>query len=92
MELKEVKRRERDRSKSEPKSCEQIMISALYAAGRTGKTWRQALAIAYREAGKQGTQFKVPSRFEVGGRVYRAVRYGDAIQAERLVKDLYDFV
>ena len=91
-ELKEVKRKERDRSQSEPKSCERIMIDALYAAGRTNRTWKQALAIAYRMAGGQGTQFKVPSRFEVGGRVYRPVRFGDAIGANRLVKDLYDFV
>jgi len=91
-ELKEVKRKERDRSKSEPKSCEQIMISALYSAGRSGLTWKQALAIAYREAGKQGTKFKVPNKFTVGGRVYRPVPYGNAIEAMRRVKDLYDFV
>ena len=91
-ELKEVKRKERDRSKSEPKSCEQIMISALYSAGRSGLTWKQALAIAYREAGKQGTKFKVPSRFTVGGRVYKPVPYGNAIEAMRRVKDLYDFI
>lgn len=91
-ELQEVKRRDRDRSKSEPKSCEQIMISALYAAGRSGKTWKQALAIAYREAGKQGVQFKVPKRFEVGGRIYTPVPYGNLEQAARKVKALYDFV
>jgi len=91
-ELKEVKRKERDRSAAEPKSNERIMIDALYAAGRSGLSWKQALAIAYRAAGKQGTRFKVPSRFEVGGRVYKPVRFGDAIEAARLVKDLYDFV
>lgn len=37
-------------------------------------------------------RIQFPSRFEVGGRVYRPVRFGDAIGANRLVKDLYDFV
>lgn len=91
-ELQEVNRKERDRSKSDPKSCERIMVEALYAAGRSEKTWRQALAIAYREAGRQGVQFKVPKRFEVGGRVYAPVPYGNLEHAARLVKELYDFV
>ena len=90
-ELKEVKPKERDRSKSEPKSCEQIMISALYAAGRSGLTWKQALAIAYKQASKQGTKFQVPKRFEVGGRIYTPIPIGSK-HGTRRVKELYDFV
>lgn len=91
-ELKEVKRKERNKSKSEPESCERIMIDALYAAGRSGRTWKEALAIAYRKAGAQKTKFRVPKQFTVGGRVYRPVPYGNEIEAMRRVKDLYDFV
>jgi len=88
-ELKEVKRKER--SDSAPKSCEEIMISALYACGRSGRTWKQALAIAYSKAKQQGTQFKVPKRFEVAGRVYKPIPFGST-DASRRVRDLYDFV
>jgi hypothetical protein len=88
-ELQEVKKKER--SKSGPQSCEQIMVSALYASGRSNRTWRQALAIAYAKAKSQGTQFRVPKRFEVGGRVYKPVPYGSP-DSSRRVRDLYDFV
>jgi len=89
-ELKEVKPRERSHTK-EKKSCEQIMISAIYAAGRSGLTWKQALAIAYRTAAKQGTTFRVPARFEVGGRTYTPIPAGSK-HGTRRVKELYDFV
>ena len=88
-ELKEVQRKER--SKSKAKSCEEIMVSALYACGRSGRTWKQALAIAYSKAKQQGTRFQVPKRFEVGGRVYKPVPYGSTHSSRRVV-DLYDFV
>ena len=88
-ELKEVKRKEK--SESKPQSCEQIMVSALYACGKSGRTWKQALAIAYSKARQQGMQFKVPKKFEVGGRVYKPVPYGST-DSSRRVRDLYDFV
>jgi DNA repair protein RadD len=89
-ELQEVTRKEREK-KPKPQTCEQIMVSALYSAGRTNKTWKQALGMAYSKAEKQGTRFRVPKRFEVGGRVYNAVPYGST-DSSRRVKDLYDFV
>ena len=88
-ELQEVKRKERDKSK--PQTCEQIMVSSLYACGRSGRTWKQALAIAYSKARAQGIQFKVPKRFEVGGRVYKPVPYQSTDSSRRVV-DLYAFV
>ncbi len=88
-ELKEVKRKEK--SESKPQSCEQIMVSALYACGKSGRTWKQALAIAYSKARSQGMRFKVPKKFEVGGRVYKPVPYGST-DSSRRVRDLYDFV
>ena len=87
-ELKEVKKKERSKT---PQTCEQIMISALYACGKTGRTWKQALAIAYSKAKQQGIQFKVPKRFEVAGKVYSPVPYGSE-KGSRRVRDLYDFV
>lgn len=88
-ELKEVKRKEKSESKHQ--SCEQIMVSAIYAAGKSGRTWKQALAIAYSKAKQQGTEFKVPKRFEVGGRTYAPVPFGSS-DGSRRVRDLYDFI
>ena len=50
-----------------PQSCERIMVSALYAAGNSGRTWKQAVAMAYRQAEKMGVEFHVPKRVEVAG-------------------------
>jgi DNA repair protein RadD len=44
-ELREIK--PKDRKEPKQKTCEEIMISALYMAGRSGRTWKQALGIAY---------------------------------------------
>lgn len=88
-ELKEVTRK--DRNERKKKSCEEILISALYACGRSNRTWSQALAIAYRTASRQGTTFYVPKRFEVGGRLYKPIPFGSTDRTRR-VRDLYDFV
>lgn len=86
-ELKEVTKGEKATKK---KTCEQIMITALYQAGRRNGTWKQALAIAYGAAGKQGTQFRVPSRFSVGGHTYQAIPFGSG-DSSRRVSILYPF-
>jgi len=86
-ELKEVKRGEK---KSKNKTCEQIMVSALYMAGKSGRTWKQALGIAYGIAKKQGTRFRVPKTFDVAGRTYNPVPYGSA-DGNRKVEHLYEF-
>lgn len=87
-ELKEVQRKEKSPKKN--RSCEEIMISALYMAGKSNRTWKQAMGIAYGIAKKQGTRFRIPKQFTVGGREYRPVPYGHA-DGGRRVRHLYDF-
>ena len=78
------------RKKETPKkTCEQILIESLYRAGRTGRTWKQAYGIAREQARKQGTSFRVPSTFTVGGRTLKAIPYGDP-NGQRRVSSLFD--
>jgi superfamily II DNA or RNA helicase len=87
-ELVEVKKREKGERKQ---TCEQLLINALYRAGRSGRTWKQAWGMARKEAEKQGTLFRVPAEFTVGGRQYRSIPYGDPNGARR-VSSLFDGV
>ena len=86
-ELKEVKRKEKPKAQ---KSNEEIWIGALYACGYANRTFRQALAIAYATASKQGTEFRVPSRFRVAGKTYRTIPKG-AYDQSRRVRETYGF-
>ncbi len=88
VELVELKPAEK---KPKIKTCEQIMIDSLYRAGRSDKTWKQALGIAYREAEKQGTRFRVPRRVTIAGREYEMLPYGHP-DSNRRVKYIFDFV
>jgi hypothetical protein len=47
--------------------------------------------MARKEAEKQGTLFRVPAEFAVGGRKYRSIPYGDPNGARR-VSSLFDGV
>ena len=87
-ELVEIKKREKGEKKQ---TCEQLLINALYRAGRSGRTWKQAWGMARREAEKQGTLFRVPAEFSVGGRKYKSIPYGDPNGARR-VSSLFDGV
>jgi len=88
-ELKEVKRQEK---KTTVKSAEDLMVSALYKAGRSGLTWRQCVGIIFkRECEKQGTPHRVPRYVSVGGHRYEMIRYGSD-DANRRVAMLYPFV
>jgi superfamily II DNA or RNA helicase len=73
------------------KSAEELMISALYMAGRSGRTWRQACGIFKSLNTKQGTNCKVPRTVNVAGRRYEMVRYG-SLDSARRVSSLYPFV
>jgi DNA repair protein RadD len=86
-ELKEVTREEK---KPSVKSAQELMVSAIYAAGRAGRTWKQACAIFRGLNGKQGTDHRVPSTFDVGGHRYRCPRYGSD-DSNRRVAQLYPF-
>lgn len=87
-ELKEVTRKE----KAEPKArtAEELMISALYIAGKSGRTWRQAAGIFKGLCRKQGSDYRVPKTVTVAGHRYRMVPYGSR-DSSRRVAQLYPF-
>ncbi len=87
-ELTEVKREEKNTS---VKSAEDLMVSALYMAGRSGRTWRQCVGIFKSKCEKQGTSHRVPRVVTVGGHRYEMIRYGSD-DANRRVSVLYPFV
>ena len=87
-ELKEVVRKEK---KASVQTAEQLMISALYMAGRSGRTWRQAVGIYKGKCEKQGTPHRVPRKVEVAGRQYEMIQYGSD-DANRRVSALFPFV
>lgn len=87
-ELVEITKLEKSPKKQ---TCEQLLLNALYRAGKTGRTWKQAWGIANNEAKKQGMKFRVPREFTVGGRTYQSVPYGDPNGARR-VSSLFDGV
>lgn len=87
--LEEIQRKESKKEKK-LKSNEQMMIAALYRAGRSGLIFTQAWFIAKNMAEKQGTTFVVPARFEVGGVWYRTIPYRHE-DGKRKVCDMYGF-
>lgn len=74
---------------SQRQTCEQIWTQSLFMAGRSGRTYKQAIGIARAKAEKQGTKFRVPSRIDVSGRTLNAIPYGDP-DGNRKVAALYD--
>ena len=88
-ELQEVKREEAKTTTA--KAPEELMVSALYIAGKSGRTWRQCCGIFNGLCKKQGTpDYRIPSSVEVGGHRYRIVRAGSE-DGGRKVGQLYPF-
>lgn len=87
-ELQEIKDRKKDTSAK--KSNEELMISALYIAGKRNLTFGQAWYIAKNIAEKQGTKFQVPATFVVAGSRYRTIPHGHP-DSRRKVRDTYGF-
>ena len=85
-ELQEVHRK----AKKEPKkkTCEELMVSALYAAANTGKSFSAAYMMAKRNAEKQGMAMRCPAIIEIGGVRYRTIPY-NTVDSRRMVKDTY---
>jgi DNA repair protein RadD len=82
-----------ERKKKEPgakQTNEQLLLSCLYKAGKSGKTFKQALGMAYTAAEKQGTKFMVPKHFEVAGKRFEAIPYG-SLSAKDKVSATYPF-
>jgi superfamily II DNA or RNA helicase len=86
-ELKEFKREEK---KVSVKTAEQLMVSALYMAGRSGRTWKQCCGMFKGKCEKQGTPHRVPRHITVAGRRYEMIQYGSD-DANRRVAVLYPF-
>lgn len=87
-ELKEVKREEIKAVAR--KSAEQLMVQALYIAGKSGRTWRQCCGIFNGLCKKQGSDYRIPGSVEIGGHRYNLVRAGSD-DGGRKVGDLYPF-
>jgi superfamily II DNA or RNA helicase len=87
-ELHEVTKK--DKKERKKKTNEQIMISALFRAGKRGATWNQAWILANQEAKQQGTEFITPSRFFIAGKWYRTIPYGHP-DAKLRVRQTYGF-
>lgn len=85
-ELQEVSRK--DAKPKEKKTCEELMISALFAAARGNRTFSAACVLARKAAEKQGTQMRIPATVEIAGVRYRMIPYGN-INSKLLVKDTY---
>ena len=89
VELKEVTRD--SNVTQDRKTPEQLMVSSIYRAGKSGRTWRQCVGIYMSENKKQGTNHRVPKTITVGGYKYRMLRY-DSLDSGRRVAALFPFV
>ena len=88
--LKEVTRG--DAKEKAQKTAEQLMISAIYACGKSGRTWRQCAGIFKGKCKEQGTpDYQIPRTVTVGQYRYKMVAYGSNDGAQR-VASLYPFV
>lgn len=74
-ELKEVTREEKKKDKN-VKSAEELMVSALFRAGRSkkGMTWKQTFGLFMRMNEAQGTNYRVPKFVTIAGRRYEMLR------------------
>jgi len=88
-ELKEYIPTEMAKSKA-TKAPEELMIAAIYKAGRSGRTWKQCVGIYYRANDEQCTSHKVPRTITVAGKRYSMVMYGSP-DGGRRVSALYPF-
>jgi superfamily II DNA or RNA helicase len=85
-ELVEITRKEKTAGKK--KTNEDIWIGNLYRAGKSGRTYKQAIGMSYSQAERQGTKFRLPARVEVSGKIVKAIPYGHP-DGKRKVSQLY---
>lgn len=85
-ELKEITKAA---EKPSTKTPHDLMVSALYRAGKSGKTWKVCAGFIYKTMHEeQGTSHRVPKTVTIAGRRYNMVRFGDP-DGGRKVADLY---
>ncbi len=92
-ELVEVTRKKK--TKPKVKSAEELMVSALYAAGKSRRNWKQCFKIFKDLCREQGTNYNVPKTVTIGkdeyARRYKMLRYNSE-DIGRRVSILYPFV
>lgn len=86
--LVEAKPREERRTTRSP---EELMISALYRAGRSGRTWKQCVGLYRRLNEEQGTRHRVPRYVTIAGTRYEMIQFGSP-DGGRRVASLYPLV
>lgn len=87
-ELKEVKRKDKP---VKVKSADELMLKALYIAGKSKCTWRRCCTIFGDLCKSQGTaNYQIPSSVMAGGNRYRMLRFGSP-DAGRQVRQLFPF-
>lgn len=79
-----------DRVPKRVMSAEEIMVKAMYVAGKRGLTWKQAMGVFFKMSKSQGTDYRVPKRVSVGSHTYRMLSYGD-LNSGRKVAELFPF-
>jgi len=79
----------KDPAKIKKQTNEEIWKQSLFMAGKSGRTYKQAIGIAKSRAKRQGTEFRIPSRVDVAGRTLQSIPYGDP-DGNRKVSFLYD--
>lgn len=72
------------------KTAEALMLTALYSAGRSGRTWKQAVGMFFSMSKQQGTEYRIPKTVTVGGKSYRMLPYGSGDSGRR-VSELFPF-
>ena len=87
-ELKEITAEERVKSKRRVKRPEDLMASVLFAAGRSGRTWKQAMWMFFRASEEQGTSYRIPLKVTIAEREYYMVPK-DSPDSGRKIQDLY---
>lgn len=88
-ELKEVTKKDRPTPKL--KTPEELMVSSIYRAGKTGRTWRQCVGIFRSENKRQGTNYKIPKTVIIAGRKYYMPSFSSSDSGRR-VESLYPVV
>ncbi len=70
------------------KTPHDLMVQALFRAGRSGKSWKSCCKIYGDMNAEQGTSHRIPRRVIIAGRQYETVRFG-AADGGRKVADIY---
>ena len=80
----------KERKQKKTVDPESVFVSCLYRAGRSRRTWKQAVGMFYTELENHGVRHRVPKTFTVSGIEYKSLQYGDK-DGVRQVSKLFPF-